>query len=87
MSDNSFGGRPVMAMKRYKPKEIVHLLRRTEVGIANGKTTPQACEEAEITLQTYYSWRKEYGDLKLDQEKSPKEPGRENTKLKRAIPQ
>jgi putative transposase len=74
-----------MAMKRYKPQQIVHLLRQTEVGIANGKTTPQARKEAEITVQTYYRWRKEYGDLKLDQAKSPKEPERENAKLKRLV--
>jgi putative transposase len=41
-----------MPMKRYKP--IVTLLRQIEVEIANGKTTPQACKEAEITVQTFY---------------------------------
>jgi hypothetical protein len=51
-----------MPMKRYK---AVTLLRQVEVEIANGKTTPQACKEAEITVQTYYRWRKEYGGLKL----------------------
>ena len=49
-----------MPMKRYKPEQIVNLLRQIEVEIANGKTTPQACKEAEITQQTYYRWRKEY---------------------------
>ena len=41
-----------MPMKRYKPEQIVNLLRQIEVEIANGETTPQACEEAEITQQT-----------------------------------
>ena len=58
-----------MAIRRYKPEQIVNLLRQIEVGIANGKSTPQACKEAEITVQTYYRWRKEYGGLKLDQAK------------------
>ena len=49
-----------MPMKKYKPEQIVTLLRQIEVEIANGKTTPQACKEAEITVQTYYRWRKEY---------------------------
>jgi hypothetical protein len=35
-----------MAMKRYKPEQIVMVLRQIEVDIANGKTTPQACKEA-----------------------------------------
>jgi putative transposase len=72
-----------MPMKRYKPEQIVNLLRQVEVEIANGKTTPQACKEAEITVQTYYRWRKEYGGLKLDQAKRLKE--RENAKLKRRV--
>ena len=74
-----------MPMKRYKPEQIVNLLRQIEVEIANGKTPPQACKEAEITQQTYYRWRKEYGGLKLDQAKRLKELERENAKLKRLV--
>ena len=74
-----------MPMKRYKPEQIVALLRQIEVEIANGKTTPQACKEAEITQQTYYRWRKEFGGLKLDQAKRMKELERENAKLKRLV--
>ena len=31
-----------MSTKRYKPEQIVNLLRPIEVEIANGKTTPQS---------------------------------------------
>jgi hypothetical protein len=71
-----------MPIKRYKAEQIVNLLRQIEVAIANGKPTPQACKEAEITVQTYYRWRKEYGGLKLDQAKRLKDLERENAKLK-----
>jgi putative transposase len=74
-----------MPMKRFKPEQIVNLLRQIEVEIANGKTTPQACKEAEITQQTYYRWRKEFGGLKLDQAKRLKELERENAKLKQLV--
>jgi putative transposase len=74
-----------MPMIRYKPEQIVTLLRQIEVATANGKTTPQACKEAEITTQTYYRWRKEYGGLKLDQAKRLKELEKENSKLKRLV--
>ena len=74
-----------MPMKRYKAEQVVTLLRQIEVGIANGKPTPQACKEAEITPQTYYRWRKEFGGLKLDQAKRMKELERENAKLKRLV--
>lgn len=74
-----------MPIKKYKPEQIVTLLRQIEVEIANGKTTPQACREAESTAQTYYRWRKEFGRLKLDQAKRLKELERENAKLKRLV--
>jgi putative transposase len=54
-----------MAVKKYKPEQIVTLLRQIELGIANGKPTPQPCNEAAITVQTYYRWRKEYGGLNV----------------------
>jgi putative transposase len=71
-----------MPMKKHKPEQIVTLLRQIEVETANGKSTPQACKEAEITVQTYYRRRKEFGGLKLDQAKRLKELERENARLK-----
>ena len=75
----------VMPMQRYKAEQIVTMLRQIEVSIANGKTTPQACKEAEITVQTYYRWRKEYGGLKLEQAKRLKDLEKENARLKRLV--
>ena len=74
-----------MPLQRYKPEQIVTMLRQIEVGIGNGKTTPQACKEAAITVQTFYRWRKEYGGLKMDQAKRLKELEKENGKLKRLV--
>ena len=74
-----------MPIKRYKPEQIVTMLRQIEVSIANGKPTPQACKEAEITVQTFYRWRKEYGGLKMDQAKRLKELEKENGKLKHVV--
>jgi len=74
-----------MPNKRYKPEQIVNLLRKIEVEIANGKTTPQAARDAEITTQTYYRWRREFGGLKLDQAKRLKELEKENSRLKRLV--
>jgi putative transposase len=74
-----------MSTKRYKPEQIDNLLRQIEAEIANGKTTPQACRDAQITAQTYYRWRKEFGGLKLDQAKRLKELEKENGRLKRLV--
>ena len=74
-----------MSTKRYKPEQVVNILRQIEVENANGKTTPQACRDAQITVQTYYCWRKEYGGLKVGQAKRLKELEKENSRLKRLV--
>jgi hypothetical protein len=43
--------------KKHAAEQIVNLLRQVEVSVANGKTLPQACKEAEIVEQTYYGWQ------------------------------
>ena len=74
-----------MSIQKNKPEQIVTVLRQIEVQMANGKTVPQACKEAEIHTQTYYRWRKEYGGLKLNQAKRLKELEKENARLKRVV--
>jgi putative transposase len=71
--------------KKHTAEQIVNLLRQVEVGVANGKTLPQACKEAEIVEQTYYRWCREYGGLKVDQARLLKDLELENTKLKRLV--
>jgi hypothetical protein len=39
----------------------------------------------EITEQTYYRWRKEYGGLKIDQAKRLREMEKENARLRRLV--
>ena len=74
-----------MSIRKYKAEQIVTVLRQIEVQIANGKTAPQACKEAGITVQTDYRWRKEYGGLKVEQAKRMKELEKENMRLKRRV--
>jgi putative transposase len=74
-----------MPTKRYKPEQIVNLLRKIEVEIANGKKAVQAVREVGICEQTYYRWRKEFGGLKLGQAKRLKELEKENSRLKRLV--
>ena len=74
-----------MAGRRHTAEQIISILRQVEIAIGNGKTTPQACREAGITVQTFYRWRKEYGGLKLDQARRLKELEKENSRLKRVV--
>lgn len=74
-----------MARKRYGAEQIVTLLRQIEVSVSSGKSTQIACREAEISEQSYYRWRKEYGGLKVEQAKRMKDLERENGRLKRLV--
>ena len=44
-----------MPIKRHKAEQIVTMLRQIEVSIANGKTTPQACKEADHSTRSTQS--------------------------------
>lgn len=74
-----------MPQEKYKPEQVVAMLRQVEVLLGNGKTVPQACKEVGIHMQTYYRWRREYGGLKVEQAKRMKDLEKENTRLKRLV--
>ena len=74
-----------MARKRHSAEQIIHKLREAEVALSQGRSVKEACKQLEVTEQTYYRWRKEYGGLRLDQAKRLKELERENTRLKKLV--
>ena len=71
--------------KNYKVEQIIGKLREAEVRQSQGETVAEACRSLGVSVQTYYRWRKEYGGLKLDQVKRPKELERENARLRQAV--
>lgn len=74
-----------MARKRHTPEQIILKLREAEVFLGQGKDVKDVCKQLEVTEQTYYRWRKEYGGLKVDQAKRLKGLERENGRLKRLL--
>ena len=74
-----------MARRRHSPKQIIRKLREAEVLLGKGETVAMVARQLEITEQTYYRWRREYGGLKVDQAKRMKELERENARLKRIV--
>ena len=71
--------------KRFKPEQMVNLLRQIEVMMGNGKSLLEACKQAGISDKSYYRWRKIYGGLKVDQAKRFKEIEVENARLKKLV--
>ncbi len=66
-------------------EQVVLKLRQIEVQTAQGKSLALACREAEISEQSYYRWRKEYGGLQVDQARKMKDLERENARLRRLV--
>ncbi len=74
-----------MARKRHSPEQIIRKLREAEVLLAKGETVGAVARRLEVTEQTYYRWRKEYGGLRIDQAKRLKKLEKENVRLKRIV--
>jgi len=74
-----------MPRKRHSPEQILRKLREVEVALAKGETGARAVRQIEVTEQTYYRWRNEYGGLSIDQARKLKKLELENTRLKRAV--
>ena len=68
--------------KVFSAEQIIMKLRETEVLLGQGKNVKEACRVLEISEQTYYRWRKEYGGLNTTQAKKLKELEKENARLK-----
>jgi transposase-like protein len=74
-----------MARKRFTPEQIIGILREAEVRLAQGEKVKGICRSFEITEQTYYRWRKDYGGMRVSQARRLKELERENGRLKKAV--
>jgi len=74
-----------MTRRRHTAEQIITKLREAEVGLAQGRSVAQVCKVLEVTEQTYYRWRKEYGGLQVAQAKRLKQLEGENARLRRAV--
>jgi len=71
--------------KTHSPEQIVRMLREADAKIAAGSTVEQICRELGISDATYYTWRKNYGKMRLNQVRRLKELEKENSRLKRLV--
>ena len=74
-----------MSRKRFTTEQIIGKLREAEVLQSQGESIEAICKQLEITNQTYYRWRKEYGGIRIDQAKKLKSLEQENVRLKKII--
>ena len=74
-----------MKRKLHTPDQIVKKLREADIAIASGNTVEQVCRQLQISDATYYNWRRQYGQMKLDQVKQLKGLQKENARLKKLV--
>ena len=71
--------------RRYSTEQIITKLREADVLLSQGRSTEEISTMLEISKQTYYRWRKEYGGLNMTQAKRLKELEKENSRLKTLV--
>ena len=71
--------------RRYSTEQIITKLREADVLLSQGKSAEEIARVLEISKQTYYRWRKEYGGLNMTQAKRLKELEKENARLKTLV--
>ena len=74
-----------MVRKNFTPEQIINKLREAEVHISQGIPIAEASRKIDVTSQTYYRWRKEYGGLRIEQAKKLKSLEKENARLKKLV--
>lgn len=74
-----------MKRKFHTPEQIVKKLRQADSAIVSGSTIEQVCRQLQISDATYYNWRRQYGQMKLDQVKQLKNLQKENARLKKLV--
>jgi len=74
-----------MPRKSHSTEQIIGILREAEVFLGQGQTVGDVCRSFDISEQTYYRWRKEYGGIRTDQARRLKELEKENARLKKLV--
>ncbi len=74
-----------MVRKAYTPEQIINKLREAEVLLSQGSNIGEASRKINVTEQTYYRWRREYGGMRIEQARRLKELEKENSRLKKLV--
>ena len=74
-----------MKKKNHTPEQIITKLRKLEALTAQGATVAEAAKQIGVSEQTYYRWKKQYGQLDRNQAKRLKELEKENARLKKLL--
>jgi putative transposase len=68
--------------KRFSEEQIVRILRQAE---AADQTVAEVCKQHGISEQTWYRWKKKFGQMGVPDVRRLHELEKENTRLKRIV--
>ena len=74
-----------MGKMKFTAEQIISKLREVELLQSSGQSITEVCRQIGIKEQTYYKWRKEYGETRVDQAKRLKEIEQENSRLRKLV--
>lgn len=74
-----------MSRRRHTPEQVVRKLREADRLLGEGHGLAEVIKQLEVSEQTYYRWRNQFGGMKADDVKRLKELEAENQRLKRIV--
>jgi len=70
-----------MKRSKFSEEQVVGILREGQGGI----TTKALCAKHNISEQTYYKWKRKYGNMEVSDVRQMRAMAEENSRLKRII--
>lgn len=70
-----------MKRSRFSEEAIIRILNEAR----SGKTAKELCAEHNISTQTFYNWKRKYGDMDVNEARRLRALEDENARLKRIV--
>jgi len=70
-----------MKAKRYTTEEKIRIMREAD----SGRSIVEVCRERNVSEATFHRWKRQFGQMEVNEAKRLKELERENSELKKML--